>query len=58
MRNFELGRQFAGIFIATNSFSHLYSRDDIEACLAAVRRHLRITVSKAVRYDSATQTSH
>jgi hypothetical protein len=96
MRSFDLGRQFRAIFVATNSFSHLYSRADIEACLTAIRRHLaasgrfvlevfnpalgmfvrpaehrsavaeyedsqtrhRIAVSKAVRYDSATQISH
>src|SRR4051812_40479846 len=40
MRNFDLGRQFQLIFVASNSFSHLYSRADIEACLGCVRRHL------------------
>jgi ubiquinone/menaquinone biosynthesis C-methylase UbiE len=96
MRSFDLRRQFRAIFVASNSFSHLYSRADIEACLAAIRRHLaasgrfvvevfnpalgmfvrppehrsavaeyedsqrrrRIAVSKAVRYDSATQITH
>lgn len=96
MRDFDLGRQFRFIFVASNSFSHLYSRADVEACLAAIRRHLtvsgrfvievfnpalgmfvrppdyrsavaeyedsrtrhRITVSKTVRYNSATQISH
>lgn len=33
-------RQFQSIFVASNSFSHLYSRADIEACLGCVRRHL------------------
>ena len=96
MRAFDLGRRFRCIFVASNSFSHLYSRSDIEACLASVRRHLdasgrfvvdvfnpalglfvrppehrspvaeyddshsggRVAVSKALRYDSATQISH
>jgi SAM-dependent methyltransferase len=96
MRDFDLGRSFDGIFLASNSFSHLYSLTESEACLAAVRRHLnpsgrfvvdvfnpelgmllrrpdlriavtayeelhtgrRISVSKSLRYDSATQISH
>ncbi len=96
MRNFDLGRRFRLIFVASNSFSHLYSLPEIEACLGSVRRHLvasgrfvvdvfnpalgvfvrppdyrspvgeyddprsggRVAVSKAVRYDSASQISH
>jgi hypothetical protein len=96
MRTFDLDRRFRCIFVASNSFSHLYSRADVEACLVSVRRHLapsgrfvvdvfnpalslfvrpperrspvaeyddshsggRLAVSKAVRYDSATQISH
>jgi hypothetical protein len=96
MRAFDLGRRFPCIIVASNSFSHLYSRTDIESCLASLRRHLasagrfvfdifhpapglflrqpeqriplieyddprsgrRVEVSKTVRYDSATQTSH
>lgn len=95
MRNFDLGRQFDLIFVASNSFSHLYSQVDVEGCLASVRRHLpasgrfvmevfnpalgmflrrpdqriavaeyddlrcgRVSVSKVVRYDSASQISH
>lgn len=96
MRNFDLGRQFGLIFVASNSFSHLYSQVDVEGCLASVRRHLppsgrfvmdvfnpalgmflrrpdqrtavaeyddprcghRFSVSKVVRYDSASQISH
>jgi ubiquinone/menaquinone biosynthesis C-methylase UbiE len=40
MRRFSINRRFALIFIATNSFPHLLSRPDIEACLASVRKHL------------------
>lgn len=40
MRNFDLGRQFALIFIARNSLLHLHSTEDILATFATVRRHL------------------
>jgi SAM-dependent methyltransferase len=40
MRNFDLGRQFALIFIARNSLLHLHSTEDILAAFAMVRRHL------------------
>jgi SAM-dependent methyltransferase len=40
MRNFDLGRKFALIFIARNSLLHLHSTEDILAAFAAVRRHL------------------
>ena len=40
MRNFDLGRRFALIFIARNSLLHLCSTDDILEAFAAVRRHL------------------
>jgi SAM-dependent methyltransferase len=40
MRNFDLGRRFALIFIARNSLLHLHSTEDLLAALAAVRRHL------------------
>jgi SAM-dependent methyltransferase len=40
MRNFDLGRRFALIFIARNSLLHLHSTEDILAAFAAVRRHL------------------
>jgi SAM-dependent methyltransferase len=40
MRNFDLGRQFALIFIARNSLLHLHSIEDILAAFAMVRRHL------------------
>ena len=43
MRSFDLGRQFQFIFIASNSLSHLYSRADLEAFLACVRRHMSQT---------------
>ena len=40
MRNFDLGRKFALIFIARNSLLHLHSIEDLLAAFAAVRRHL------------------
>ena len=40
MRNFDLGRRFALIFIARNSLLHLHSSEDILAAFAMVRRHL------------------
>ena len=40
MRKFDLGRQFALIFIARNSLLHLHSTEDILATFAMVRRHL------------------
>jgi SAM-dependent methyltransferase len=40
MRNFDLGRRFALIFIARNSLLHLSSPEDLLAAFAAVRRHL------------------
>lgn len=40
MRNFDLGQTFKIIFIAAQSLSHLYTREDVEACFAAVQRHL------------------
>ena len=40
MRNFDLGRKFALIFIARNSLLHLHSTEDFLAAFAAVRRHL------------------
>lgn len=39
MRNFDLGRKFALIFIARNSLLHLHSIEDLLATFAAVRRH-------------------
>ncbi|HTR35809.1 MAG TPA: class I SAM-dependent methyltransferase [Bryobacteraceae bacterium] len=40
MRNFDLGRKFALIFIARNSLLHLHSTEDLLAAFAAVRRHM------------------
>jgi SAM-dependent methyltransferase len=40
MRNFDLGQTFKIIFVAAQSLSHLYTREDVEACFAAVQRHL------------------
>jgi SAM-dependent methyltransferase len=40
MRNFDLGRKFALIFIARNSLLHLHSTEDLLAAFAAIQRHL------------------
>ena len=40
MRDFDLGRRFGLVVISCNSLAHLTDRDDLRACLAAVRRHL------------------
>ncbi len=40
MRDFDLGRKFALIFIARNSLLHLHSTEDLLATFAAVRKHL------------------
>jgi SAM-dependent methyltransferase len=40
MRNFDLGRKFALIFIGRNSLLHLHSTDDLLTAFAAIRRHL------------------
>jgi SAM-dependent methyltransferase len=40
MRNFDLGRKFALIFIARNSLLHLHAIEDLLAAFATVRRHL------------------
>ena len=40
MRDFNLGRRFALIFIARNSLLHLHSVEDILSAFAMVRRHL------------------
>lgn len=39
-RSFDLGRQFKLILLPSNSICHLLTRPDLEACLAAVARHL------------------
>ncbi len=40
MRNFDLGRQFALIFIARNSLLPLHSTEEILTTFATIRRHL------------------
>jgi SAM-dependent methyltransferase len=40
-RAFDLARQFSLITLPSNSICHLLTRSDLEACLAAVARHLR-----------------
>jgi len=40
MASFDLDRRFRLIFIASNSFLHLHSTDDIVRCFQSVRRHL------------------
>jgi SAM-dependent methyltransferase len=39
-RSFDLGRKFKLILLPSNSICHLLTREDVEACLAAVARHL------------------
>lgn len=41
MRNFDLNQKFALIFIAGNSLQHLSTYEDVTACFASVRRHLK-----------------
>jgi SAM-dependent methyltransferase len=40
IRSFELGEKFRFILIAAQSLSHLHTRQEVEDCLACVRRHL------------------
>ena len=40
VRAFDLDRQFRLILLPSNSICHLLTREDLEACLAAVARHL------------------
>jgi SAM-dependent methyltransferase len=40
VRAFDLGRQFKLIYLPSNSICHLLTREDLEACLATVARHL------------------
>ena len=40
MRDFDLGQRFPLVVMAFNSFEHLYTRVEVEACLARVRDHL------------------
>lgn len=39
-RAFDLGRRFKLILLPSNSICHLLTRQDLEACLASVARHL------------------
>lgn len=41
LRSFALGRRFDLVIAAFNVLEHLYTRVEVEACLRAVRRHLR-----------------
>jgi len=41
MRDFDLGERFGLVYVARNSLLHLHETDDLLACFAAVRRHLR-----------------
>jgi SAM-dependent methyltransferase len=40
-RAFDLDRQFRLVLLPSNSICHLLTRDDLEACLASVARHLQ-----------------
>lgn len=40
IRNFDLKRKFPLILLIGNSLQHLLTREDLEKCFAAVRRHL------------------
>lgn len=40
MRNFELQKTFDVISIPFNAFMHLYTLEDVDRCLAQVRKHL------------------
>lgn len=41
IRDFELNRKFNLILLLGNSLQHLLTREDIEKCLATVRKHLK-----------------
>jgi SAM-dependent methyltransferase len=41
MRKFDLGRQFALIFVARNSLLHLSEHEDFDGFFSSVRRHLK-----------------
>ncbi len=41
VRNFDLGERYNLIFLPSNSICHLLTRQDLDACLASVARHLR-----------------
>jgi len=40
VRHFDLGQRFKFIYLSSNSICHLLTREDLEACLATVARHL------------------
>lgn len=40
MRALDLGRRFGLVSCPFNAFMHLYTREDVERCLASVRAHL------------------
>ena len=40
MRAFDLGRRFGFVLVSCNSLGHMTEPEDLQACLAAVRRHL------------------
>jgi SAM-dependent methyltransferase len=40
VRAYDLGRQFKLIYLPSNSICHLLTREDLEACIATVARHL------------------
>lgn len=41
MKDFALGRTFPLVVMAFNSFEHLYSRRDVERCLASIKAHMQ-----------------
>jgi len=41
MRDFDLRRSFAAIYLLANALSHLLTRTDFAACMARVRNHLQ-----------------
>jgi len=41
MRSFQLDQDFSLVFVAGNSLQHLERREDVEACFATVRKHLK-----------------
>lgn len=40
MRTFDLGKQYRSIFLLANAICHLLTYQDLEKCLACVKRHL------------------
>jgi SAM-dependent methyltransferase len=41
MTSFDLGRQFAMVFVAANTFQHLLTTEEQLACLQCARKHLK-----------------